>query len=1092
MNLKYRSNSVFQTNSLFVLHVILFCFNCLHAYAKDNDSHNREWYIHVPGDIYLGGLFPVHQSPYSVDGRCGKVKSGRGIQRLEAMMFALHVLNRRKDLLVNISNVLAKSKNQYGAIIYDTCDFDSFGVDAAIRFAMTKLKDKTCIVENNDSPFCSKKNGKFNYTDARNQKEIVAVIGGASSEVTVATSHIFRMAQIPQISYSSTSSELSNRIKFNYFSRTVPADDMQASVMAKIISTLKWTYIAIVKESGNYGERFAEDLKTAIKKTNVCIATDKTIPSADDEHRYIQVLEELDSEEDLRNVRVIVVFAQEDVVRKLLKYTTLMNLTNRWIWVSSDAWGYKKFPVSGYEKAALNAITIAPTKYRVQEFDNYFRQLDPYMYAVNPWFKEYWEEEYKCKISTRRRDYLSSNDQSPKDRNQEHTRTCSGKEHSAEPWLHSQESFVHFVIDAVFATAIAIENILTTICADGKYCSKFKHVKGKYLQDEIRNVSFTSMSGREVRFDSVGNGISSYDIFQYQYDRFSNDFQYKKIGSYQCQDRQHRLLLDYDNIVFWDKRSSMLSAGAKYGQHPDEIKGIPGWKLLSNAPPSYCQQECPPGVIRINARNKCCWTCKPCPLHHIAVNGTACVECTGELTTNHNQTECVQMEPQYLNLKDPLSILAMVLALIGLLSNSILLFVFIHFSNTPIIKASARELCYVLIFGMTACYGMTFFLVSKPCIVVCSANRFGVSVSLSICLSALLIKTNRISRIFNRSNKTTQKTSFVSPRSQLLICFLIISFQISTVTIWFAIKPTRVNKVIDYFHRDSKRLILTCDSDNNMIAVSLLYNMIMVACCTIYAFKTRKIPENFNEAKYIGFTMYSVCLIWLAFIAIYFGVASSEHWFRIQMTTIAICLTLSAYVITICLFVPKVFIVIFQPRKNIKQKPNIKQNIICSAIYDSMQIVQEDVIGTVLGLRQINCALSSPCSEAKSNPVAETTPTITVIATTANLQQCSCDIPNQDEDVIIKVKSQRLNVSLSSENVQKKAMASQSMQIDSKDKDRSSNDVDDCDSDNNKQPYLENVIDDISKEQIIPWKILDTRELVISEEEHSEQKESIV
>ena len=40
---------------------------------------------------------------------------------------------------------------------------------------------------------------------------------------------------------------------------------------------------------------------------------------------------------------------------------------------------------------------------------------------------------------------------------------------------------------------------------------------------------------------------------------------------------------------------------------------------------------------------------------------------------------------------------------------------------------------------------------------------------------------------------------------------------------------------------------------------------------TIYAFKTRKIPENYNEAKYIAFTMYSTCIVWLAFIPIYFG-----------------------------------------------------------------------------------------------------------------------------------------------------------------------------------------------------------------------------
>ena len=47
--------------------------------------------------------------------------------------------------------------------------------------------------------------------------------------------------------------------------------------------------------------------------------------------------------------------------------------------------------------------------------------------------------------------------------------------------------------------------------------------------------------------------------------------------------------------------------------------------------------------------------------------------------------------------------------------------------------------------------------------------------------------------------------------------------------------------------------------------------MILIILCTVYAVKTRKIPSNFNEAKYIGFTMYSTCIVWMAFIPIFFG-----------------------------------------------------------------------------------------------------------------------------------------------------------------------------------------------------------------------------
>jgi hypothetical protein len=76
-------------------------------------------------------------------------------------------------------------------------------------------------------------------------------------------------------------------------------------------------------------------------------------------------------------------------------------------------------------------------------------------------------------------------------------------------------------------------------------------------------------------------------------------------------------------------------------------------------------------------------------------------------------------------------------------------------------------------------------------------------------------------------------------------------------------------------------LILVCQTDNEYIACSLVYNMILVISCTLYAIKTRHIPENFNEAKHIGFAMYSICIIWLAFASIFFGLRSSENWFRV-------------------------------------------------------------------------------------------------------------------------------------------------------------------------------------------------------------------
>lgn len=61
------------------------------------------------------------------------------------------------------------------------------------------------------------------------------------------------MKSLFQISFFSTSPELSNKQRFEYFSRTIPSDHYQTMAMAKIVERLGWKYMSIVYEESNYG-----------------------------------------------------------------------------------------------------------------------------------------------------------------------------------------------------------------------------------------------------------------------------------------------------------------------------------------------------------------------------------------------------------------------------------------------------------------------------------------------------------------------------------------------------------------------------------------------------------------------------------------------------------------------------------------------------------------------------------------------------------------------------------------------------------------------------------------------------------------------
>lgn len=200
--------------------------------------------------------------------------------------------------------------------------------------------------------------------------------------------------------------------------------------------------------------------------------------------------------------------------------------------------------------------------------------------------------------------------------------------------------------------------------------------------------------------------------------------------------------------------------------------------------------------------------------------------------------------------------------------------VFIKYVETPVVKAAGRELSFMLLIGCAICYVGALVLLIKPDTVSCILQRFFLGAGFSIIYSALLTKTNRIYRIFNSALKTTQRPAYISPQSQVVIASLLSSLQIAVFIGWIVLEPPGAKTVIpDENHREV--VVLKCNCEESSLLISLTYNMFLIIICTIYAVLTRKIPSSFNESKFIGFTMYTTCIVWLSFCPVYFGLKSS-------------------------------------------------------------------------------------------------------------------------------------------------------------------------------------------------------------------------
>ncbi|XP_051282645.1 glutamate receptor, metabotropic 6a isoform X2 [Dicentrarchus labrax] len=772
--------------------------------------------IKIPGDITLGGLFPVHsRGPHGLP--CGELKKEKGIHRMEAMLYALDQINSDPELLPNIT---------LGARILDTCSRDTYALEQSLTFVQALIQKDTSDIR------CS--NGEPPII--RKPERVVGVIGASASSVSIMVANILRLFEIPQVSYASTAPELSDNNRYDFFSRVVPPDSYQAQAMLDIVKALGWNYVSTLASEGNYGESGVDAFMQISREAGgVCIAQSVKIPREPTAGEFDKIIKRL---METSNARGVIIFANEDDIKRVLEAAKRANLTGHFLFVGSDSWGAKSSPIAELEDVAEGAVTILPKRASIDGFDQYFMSRSLENNRRNIWFNEFWEDDFRCKLTR------------PGIKLDLDKKKCTGEERIGRDSSYEQEGKVQFVIDAVYAVAYALHSMHQDLCPSSSgVCGKMDPVEGRSLLGYIRAVNFNGSAGTSVLFNENGDAPGRYDIFQFQMTNHSHPG-YRVIGQW-----TNNLRLNLE-----------------------EMQWSGGDKLV---PDSICSFPCQPGERKKMVKGvPCCWHCELCDGYQYQVDEFTCETCPSDMRPVPNRTACRPTPIIKLEWNSPFALVPASLAMLGILATSAVVITFIRFNDTPIVRASGRELSYVLLTGIFLIYLITFLMIAEPGVVACAFRRLLLGLGMAITYSAMLTKTNRIYRIFEQGKRSVTPPKFISPTSQLIITFILISVQVLGVFVWFAVVPPHT--IIDYEelrppNPELARGILKCDMSDLSIICCLSYSIVLMVTCTVYAVKSRGVPETFNEAKPIGFTMYTTCIIWLAFVPIFFGTAQSTE-----------------------------------------------------------------------------------------------------------------------------------------------------------------------------------------------------------------------
>ncbi|XP_066227897.1 G-protein coupled receptor family C group 6 member A isoform X2 [Saccopteryx leptura] len=329
---------------------------------------------------------------------------------------------------------------------------------------------------------------------------------------------------------------------------------------------------------------------------------------------------------------------------------------------------------------------------------------------------------------------------------------------------------------------------------------------------------------------------------------------------------------------------------------------------------SKCSKECSPGQMKKTTRSQhiCCYECVNCPENHYS-NQTDMDHCLLCNNKTHwapvKSTTCFEKEVEYLNWNDFLAILLLALSLLGIMFVLAIGIIFTRNLNTPVVKSSGGLMvCYVILLCHFLNFTSTGFFIGEPQDFTCKTRQTLFGVSFTLCISCILTKSLKILLAFSFDpNLQNFLRGLYKP---IPIIFTCTGVQVVICTLWLIFAAPAVEEDVSL----PRVIILECEEGSVLAFGTMLgYIAILAFICFIFAFKGRKLPENYNEAKFITFGMLIYFIAWITFIPVY-ATTFGKHLPAVEIIVILI----SNYGILCCTFFPKCYVILCKQDTNTK------------------------------------------------------------------------------------------------------------------------------------------------------------------------------
>ncbi|XP_029435841.1 vomeronasal type-2 receptor 26-like [Rhinatrema bivittatum] len=795
-------------------------------------------------------------------------------RHLFALYFAIQEINQNLEILPNIT---------LGFHISDSC------TDAGFSLCGTLMILSGII---NPVPGFS----------CHQQGQLAGLIGSFSSVTSHAIARVTGIYKYSQISYGSMDVLFNDRVDFPFFYRTVPQDQSQYQGLIQLLNLFQWTWMGILTSDDDSDQKGSEELKGEIIRSGGCVAFLEKIQFSYDfmveqYAKYKKITDMIDKS----LAKVIILYSANSnmVVQFCLPW---WRMTDNKVWIISAASANIVFPSSYLASSCTTfngSLTFAIPKGKIPGFKDFLYNLHPASFPDLSFLRPLWRAAFFCELPN----------------GTEHSRflNCTGQENLSN--LPSQLfdvnnfQFTYSLYTAVYALAHALHNMYTAKSQHGGNLNlefqpwkvrnlgvildsqmTFTGFINNTLNQYIKEVHFKTPDGDEIFFDEKGNVPAHYDITNWYL--FPNgSFSISRVGNFNLSASSGQQLFVNQSAILWNP-------------------------YFTETPHSVCSESCVPGYRKVLQRLKpvCCFDCIPCSEGEFSNKTDAenCMKCPDDQWPNEQKDGCIPRVVVFLSYEEPLGAALASIAILFSIITDVILAIFIIYKDSPVVKANNRDLSYSLLISLMLSFLCSLVFIGCPGRVTCLLRQVAFGIIFTIAVSSVLAKTITVVIAFNATKPSSKLRKWAGSRISISLILLCCLVQVVICIAWLLIVPP----FPDYdIQSEPGKMILQCNEGSTIAFYSVIgYIGFLALLSFIVAFLARKLPDSFNEAQFITFSMLVFCSVWVSFIPAYL---STKGKYMVAVEIFAI-LTSSAGLLG-CIFIPKCYIILLRPDLNTRE-----------------------------------------------------------------------------------------------------------------------------------------------------------------------------